>query len=53
MILGMLVSNPFFLKFDQLPAPKKGFKKQAALQTLGPSYFLRALEKNKGQFAQN
>ena len=32
-----------FLNFNQLPAAKKGFKKQASLQELGPSYFVRAL----------
>ena len=34
--------NPF-LNFNQLPAAKKGFKKRAFLQTLDPSYFVRAL----------
>ena len=34
--------NPF-LNFNQLPAAKKGLKKQASLQTFGPSYFVRAL----------
>ena len=33
----------FFLNFNQLPAAKKGFKKQASLQRLGSSYFVRTL----------
>ena len=30
-----------FLNFNQLSAAKKDFKKQASLQMLGPSYFVR------------
>ena len=40
MFVGMLVFYPFF---NQLPAAKKGFKKQVSLQTFGPLCFVRAL----------
>ena len=30
-----------FLNFNQLPTAKKGLKKQASLQILGPSNFVR------------
>ena len=33
--------NYFFFNFNQLPAAKKGLKKQASLQTFGPSYFVK------------
>ena len=39
----MLAFLFLFFKFNQLRAAKKEFKKQASLQTLGPSYFVRAL----------
>jgi hypothetical protein len=52
MFLWMLILNPFF-EFWSAACSKKGFKKQAAIQMLGPSYFVRALEKNKGQFGQD
>ena len=44
MFVGMLVFLILFFNFNQLPAAKKGFKKQASLQTLVPSYFVRALQ---------
>ena len=38
------VASKTFLDLSQLPAAKKGFKKQASQQTFGPSYFVKASE---------
>jgi hypothetical protein len=50
--LGVLNKIPFKLT-QSAACCKKGFKKQASQQTFGPSYFVRALEKqNKENFVK-
>ena len=39
----MLIFENLFLNLSQLPTAEKGLQQQASHQTIGPSYFVRAL----------